>query len=76
MATRDPLAEYLSAARRQVETLPDGQAKDEAEAWVSWADTHVERLNTPPRLPKVPEPRAEDLEPFLHGWSPYGPNSC
>ncbi len=75
-ATR--LAEYLSAARRQVETLPDGQEKDEAEVWIAWADAHVEHLNplnTPPRLPKVPEPRTEDLKPFLHGWSPYGPNS-
>ncbi|MGK5729555.1 hypothetical protein [Streptomyces sp. URMC 124] len=72
------LAEYLSAVRLQVEGLPSGQVRADAEAWIAWADAHVKRLNpltTPPRLPTVPEPRTEDLKPFLHGWSPYGPHS-
>ncbi|MFE7517638.1 hypothetical protein ACFU8I_41385 [Streptomyces sp. NPDC057540] len=29
--------------------------------------------DTPPRLPDIPEPRADDLRPFLGHWSPYGP---
>ncbi|MEU5676991.1 hypothetical protein [Streptomyces rochei] len=73
-ATR--LAEYVSVARRRVETLPPGQARTEAEAWITWAVATAERLdplNTPPRMPDIPEPRADDLKPFLGHWSPYGP---
>ena len=71
------LADYLSAVRLQVEKLASGQAKDDAEAWTTWVEAHLQRLNplnTPPRLPKIPEPRSEDLKPFLQGWSPYGPS--
>lgn len=57
-ATR--LSEYLDAIRLRIETLPNGQARDEAEAWITWAAAHMEGLNQ---------------KPFLHGWSPYGPNS-
>ncbi|MFD9611198.1 hypothetical protein ACFWWS_17745 [Streptomyces sp. NPDC059083] len=70
------LREYVSAVRTRVETMPPGQAKREAETWINWAATPVERLdplNTPPRLPDIPEPRADDLRPFLGNWSPYGP---
>ncbi|MFF4605145.1 hypothetical protein ACFY12_20720 [Streptomyces sp. NPDC001339] len=74
-ATR--LAAYLDAARAHIETLPGGQARADAEAWLSWATTYLERLNplaTPPRLPDIPDATADDLKPFLHGWSPYGPH--
>ncbi|MFC8585259.1 hypothetical protein ACFUGD_12005 [Streptomyces sp. NPDC057217] len=70
------LAEYVSAVRSRVEAMPPGQTRTEAEAWIDWAATHVDRLdplNTPPRLPDIPEPRADDLRPFLGPWSPYGP---
>lgn len=73
-ATR--LTEYVSAVRTRVEAMPPGQTRTEAEAWIDWAATRVERLdplNTPPRLPDIPEPRADDLRPFLGHWSPYGP---
>lgn len=75
-ATR--LAEYVAAVRVQVEALPTGQERTRAEAWLEFADVHLERLNplsTNPQLPDVPEPRPDDLRPFLHGWSPHGPNS-
>ncbi|QLG36205.1 hypothetical protein HXS80_07265 [Streptomyces sp. CB04723] len=70
------LAEYVSAVRTRVEAMPPSQTRTEAEAWIDWAATRVERLdplNTPPRLPDIPEPRADDLRPFLGPWSPYGP---
>ncbi|WP_326624789.1 MULTISPECIES: hypothetical protein [unclassified Streptomyces] len=73
-ATR--LTEYVSTVRARVEAMPPGQARTDAEAWISWAATTVERLDplsSPPRLPDVPEPRADDLRPFLGHWSPYGP---
>ncbi|WP_329009124.1 hypothetical protein [Streptomyces sp. NBC_01601] len=55
---------------------PPGQTRTEAEAWITWAVATAERLdqlNTPPRMPDIPEPRADDLKPFLGHWSPYGP---
>lgn len=56
--------------------MPPGQARSEAETWIDWAAARVERLDplkSPPRLPDIPEPRADDLRPFLGHWSPYGP---
>lgn len=73
-ATR--LTEYVSAVRTRIEAMPPGKARTEAEAWVSWAADTVERLDpleTPPQLPDIPEPRADDLKPFLGRLSPYGP---
>ncbi|WP_097955722.1 MULTISPECIES: hypothetical protein [Streptomyces] len=70
------LTEYVSAVRTRVETMPPGQARREAETWIDWAAARVERLDpldTPPRLPDIPEPGADDLRPFLGHWSPYGP---
>ncbi|MFE2516399.1 hypothetical protein ACFXG9_13715 [Streptomyces mirabilis] len=75
-ATR--LTEYVSAVRARVEAMPPGQARTDAEAWISWAATtveHLDPLSSPPRLPDVPEPRADDLRPFLGHWNPYGPTS-
>ncbi|MQY40521.1 hypothetical protein SRB17_85540 [Streptomyces sp. RB17] len=73
-ATR--LTQYVSAVRTRVEAMPPGQARTEAEEWISCAATTVERLdplNTPARLPDIPNPRADDLKPLLGHWSPYGP---
>lgn len=70
------LAEYISALRLHAETLSARQERDDAEAWIAWAESHVRRLNPlngTLRLPDIPEPRADDLRPFLRGWSPYGP---
>ncbi|MER6194962.1 hypothetical protein [Streptomyces cyaneofuscatus] len=49
----------MSAIRTRVETMPPGQTRTQAEAWIDWATARVERLdplNTPPRLPDIPEP--------------------
>ncbi|MHA5055065.1 hypothetical protein [Streptomyces sp. SD15] len=70
------LVEYVGAFRLHAEGLPPGPAREEAEAWIAWAESHVQRLNPlngSPLLPEIPEPRTEDLQPFMHGWSPYGP---
>ncbi len=71
------LVEYLGALRLHAESLPLGPAKDEAEAWIAWAEGHAQRLNPlngSPLMPEIPEPRAEDLKPFMQGLSPYGPS--
>ncbi|MGW1816636.1 hypothetical protein ACWCQM_24085 [Streptomyces sp. NPDC002125] len=55
--------------------MPPGQTRTEADTWINWAAARVEHLaplNTPPLLPDNPEPRADDLRPFLEHWSPYG----
>ncbi|SED95274.1 hypothetical protein SAMN05216533_1012 [Streptomyces sp. Ag109_O5-10] len=70
------LTQYVSTVRTRVEAMPPGQARTDAEEWISWAAATVERLdplNTPPRLPDIPKPQADDLKPFLGHWSPYGP---
>ncbi|SCF97962.1 hypothetical protein [Streptomyces sp. Ncost-T10-10d] len=71
------LVEYISALRLHAVNLPTGPARDEAETWIAWAESHVQRLNPlngSPLLPEIPEPRDEDLKPIMHGWSPYGPD--
>lgn len=70
------LVEYVGALRLHSEGLPPGPAREEAEAWIAWAESHVQRLNLlngSLLLPEIPEPRTEDRKPFMHGWSPYGP---
>ncbi|WP_260848543.1 hypothetical protein [Streptomyces sp. SLBN-118] len=69
-ATR--LTTYMSAVRTRVEAMLPGQARTEAEAGINWTSAtveHLDPLSTPPRLPDIPEPRADDLKPFL-GHSP------
>ncbi|MEU4360176.1 hypothetical protein [Streptomyces virginiae] len=69
------LTEYLEAARAHVATLPPGPERANAEEWMEWATGHVARVHPMVqqfRLPNIPEPHADDLKPFLQGWSPYG----
>lgn len=39
------LTEYVSAAHTRVEAMPPGQARTDAEAWISWATATVGRLD-------------------------------
>ncbi|MER7824673.1 hypothetical protein ABTX85_19165 [Streptomyces sp. NPDC096097] len=75
-AMRQAKIDYAEALRVHAAALPAGPEREGAEAWITWADGHVQRLNPLNgmlRLPDIPEPRADDLKPFLHGFSPYGP---
>jgi hypothetical protein len=51
----------------------DGSAVE----WIAWARAHadhIDPLDPPPTLPDPPsDVTAEDLQPFLDGWSAYGP---
>jgi len=47
------------------------------EAWLSWAAEHADSIDPllgPLSVPEPPEPTPSALEPFLDGWSPYGPD--
>jgi hypothetical protein len=48
-----------------------------ASVWLAWARARVDDLDplgTAPTLPETPQDvSAEDLRPFLDGWSPYAP---
>ncbi|WP_331756510.1 hypothetical protein [Streptomyces microflavus] len=69
------LGDYLEASQAHVAMLPPGPERTAAEEWMLWATDHVARAHPmfqQLRLPEIPEPRADDLKPFLRGWSPYG----
>ncbi|MGA4839107.1 hypothetical protein [Streptomyces sp. G45] len=72
------LTEYVTAVRNQVTSLPPGQERTEIEAWLAFADAHLQHLAdsaSAPKLPSPPEPSGDDLKPFLGHWSPYGPRA-
>ena len=48
-----------------------------SEAWLTWAAEHADSIDPlvgPLSMPEPPEPTPSALEPFLNGWSPYGPD--
>jgi hypothetical protein len=68
---------YLVAMQAVIETTADPEEVLAAREWHAWADRWVggvDPLGRPPALPRVPEPKPDDLEPFLDGWNPYGPD--
>ncbi|WP_258018264.1 hypothetical protein [Streptomyces noursei] len=72
------LTEYVTAVRDHATSLPPGQERTDIEAWLAFADAHLQHLTesaSMPRLPTPPKPSGDDLKPFLGYWSPYGPRS-
>ncbi len=44
---------------------------------MTWCSDHInadDPLRRKLAMPGTPEPTAQNLEPFLDGWSPYGPD--
>ncbi|WP_020013346.1 hypothetical protein [Promicromonospora sukumoe] len=65
-SARAGLGQYEGEDRDLIE-----QQLDEAEQTIDTLDS----IRHPARIvPNVPEPKAEDLKPFLHGWSVHGPD--
>jgi hypothetical protein len=67
---------YLQAMGSAIEAIADPTAAAVARRWFNWASAraaHLDPLGGELGLPDVPKPKAEDLAPFLRGWSPYGP---
>ncbi len=63
------IREFLTLALEKVESVEEKQ-------WLEWAVDYADAIDPflrPLAAPKVAEPTAEDLTPFLDGWSPFGP---
>ena len=66
----------MAATRRVVADLGQS-AWAELKAHLEFVDRRLAALDplaNPARLiPEVPEPKPDDLKPYLRGWSPHGP---
>lgn len=72
--------EHAERIRRYCDHLQaQGDADPAAQEWIRWARSHADQvdpstgaLTLPERPEKVP---ANELRPYLDGWSPYGPEA-
>ncbi len=74
---RRSAATYVAAMAAAVDAMPAGDDRDQAAAWMTWCSDHInadDPLRRKLAMPGTPEPTAQNLEPFLDGWSPYGPD--
>ncbi|MBB4910555.1 hypothetical protein [Actinophytocola algeriensis] len=69
------LRQYCDALEARIEDADDEEPVDEARGWLAWAREHAEIMDPLFQLPVTPTPklRPEELEPYLDGWSPRGP---
>lgn len=67
---------FIDAARANLDRY-DGEDRELIQHQLDEAEGTVDRLDPVRHLtrivPNVPDPKAEDLKPFLQGWSPLGP---
>jgi hypothetical protein len=64
-----------SSATKQIN---DPDRREASVQWIAWARQYAERidpLNQTLAMPAPPRPTPEALRPYLHGWSPYGPDT-
>jgi hypothetical protein len=70
--------EFLAAARDAL-VMYQGQEREGIVAQLAFAELRLDQLDpigNPERiLPEIRDPKPDDLKPYLHGWSPYGPDS-
>jgi len=86
-AVRAKAAKEAAGSWREVQEIraycdaAEGAYPDDAETvrWTEWARRYADQidpLREAPRSPELPEEvRLDQLEPFLDGWSPYGPET-
>ena len=71
--------EFLAAARDAVSRV-EGPERSDLEAHLDFAERRLDELDpvkNPDRLLAViPEPKPDDLKPYLRGWSPHGPDAA
>ena len=69
--------EYLSALRDHMKSLADSNEHSAAHDWEDWVSNYragLDPFSERVGMPSVPEPKPEDLKPFMRGLSPYGPD--
>ena len=68
--------DYLDVMQDTIDNIADPDDAIAAKEWHRWAEewvASVDPLGQPLAMPAVPEPKPDDLKPFLKGWNPYGP---
>ncbi len=72
------IREYADAVEQRALAENDEKTRREALEWVRWARDHADRID-PLRqrlsLPEPPKATEKALQPFMGGWSAYGPES-
>jgi hypothetical protein len=72
----EQMRRYLAAMREIVVAMTDSPEQAAASEWLAWAEEHTSRADPLLRtlaMPPDPEPKPDALQPFLKGWSVYGP---
>lgn len=65
---------YCQAAEAALPETPDSEVVE----WLRWMRNYADRIDPVIRgvqAPKLREPSAHELRPYLDRWSPYGPDS-
>lgn len=71
------LDEYLEAMQSHVAALDEEHDAEEAARWLEWVSNYRKKLDPLHGrlgMPAIPKHSAEDLKPYLNGWSYYGPD--
>jgi hypothetical protein len=69
---------YLAEMEASIPAIVGKKERAAATEWMTWAREYrrrIDPLTKPLGTPAVRKPTPDDLKPFLHGWSPYGPGS-
>ncbi|MEU3325792.1 hypothetical protein [Streptomyces albus] len=73
------LREYLNAMEDRLAQADQNEEQvTSAQAWLSWAREYIstiDPLKQLPTMPAPPDPKPEELKPYLKGWSPHGPEA-
>ena len=68
------IRDYATALQ---ETGDADELPSDVAGWIGWVRAYADSIDpllSASRVPDVPEPRPEDLRPYLKGLSPYGPD--
>jgi hypothetical protein len=64
---------------KYVEAMKATRAETDG-SWIDWAEGAIERLDPMGERtslePVVPEPKPDELKPYLGSWNPYGPGQA